>query len=156
MKNQIITGCLLLLLCMGCQKEEINPAANDYIVFGHFYGECQGESCVETFKLNRSDLFEDTKDIYPNFKDFKESNFIKLSPAQFEKAKDLLNNFPRELWQEQNKVIGEPDAGDWGGLYIEFKHRNKTRVWFLDLKKDNVPTKYLGFVNQVEAIIKQL
>ena len=32
-----------------------------------------------------------------------------------------MDEFPSALLDETEVVIGMPDAGDWGGLYIEYK-----------------------------------
>lgn len=156
MKNHLSLILLLSLLFVSCQKDDFNPKLEDYLVFGHFYGECMGEKCIELFKLEQHQLLEDTNDNYPAFSTYYEGNYVKLSQQKFNEAKDLLNNFPRDLWEDSNKVIGQPDAGDWGGLYIEFKHEGKRKFWFLDLKKSNVPTKYHDFIDEVVTTISTI
>ena len=157
MKSQLIFVFLLSLLLFSCQEDEIKPSSKDYLVFGHFYGECVGgEDCVEIYKLEHNQLLEDTKDIYPSFSEFYDGNYVKLSQQQFKEAKDLMNNFPRDLWKESDKVIGQPDAGDWGGLYIEFKHKGKRKFWLIDIKKSNVPTKYHEFIAEVVETIDNI
>lgn len=37
----------------------------EYILMSRYYGMCGGESCVETFKLENSKIFEDSLDHYP-------------------------------------------------------------------------------------------
>jgi hypothetical protein len=32
----------------------------------------------------------------------------------------LTKYFPTDLLNETEKVIGQPDAGDWGGLYVAY------------------------------------
>jgi len=40
------------------------------------------------------------------------------------------------LFFETAKVIGQPDAGDWGGLYVEIKCVGEpVQYWFIDQKK---------------------
>ena len=59
---------LLFAVNSGCDKQEnIYPPDEDYIVFGHYYGMCFGEQCVEIFKIENQQLFEDTLDEYANF-----------------------------------------------------------------------------------------
>jgi hypothetical protein len=38
----------------------------DYILFGNYAGFCQGEECIEIFKLTSASLSEDQSDNYPN------------------------------------------------------------------------------------------
>lgn len=46
------TLLLLTLLCIGCERDaEPKFSDNGYLIFGHFYGECLGEGCVEIFRL---------------------------------------------------------------------------------------------------------
>ena len=150
MKSLLLLLFIVSCLFSSCQSEEINPSSNDYIVFGHFYGECAGtETCVEIFKLEQNQLLEDTKDNYPSFAKLYDGNYVKLSSSQFEAAKDLINKFPRDLWKESDKVLGNPDDRDQGGLYVEFKHKGKRRFWILDKSKDQVPAKYHPFMEEV-------
>ena len=76
---------------------------------------CMGEQCVEIFRLEKDKLFEDTKDLYPSRIDFYDGNYVQLSKQKFNDSKDLTNYFPTELLNETDTVIGQPDAGDWGG-----------------------------------------
>ena len=71
---------LLILLCLpiiftSCKKEEVEISNNEYLIFGHFYGECIGEECVETFKLTDEKLYEDLNDNYSGTEPF---NFVIL------------------------------------------------------------------------------
>ncbi|KAA5541668.1 hypothetical protein [Adhaeribacter rhizoryzae] len=135
-RSQLLFLFLISLLFISCQKDDIKAAFKGYLVFGHFYGECAGgENCVENYKLDQNQLLQDTKDLYPSFSKFYEGNYVKLRLSQFNIAKDLIHNFPRDLCKESDKVIGQPDAGDWGGLYLEFKHKGKRKFWLLDRKK---------------------
>jgi len=34
--------------------------------------------------------------------------------------KDLTKYFPTDLLKETERVIGQPDAGDWGELYVMY------------------------------------
>ena len=61
---------------MGCDKEKLK--SSDYLIFGSFYGMCQGEQCVETFKLTKDFLYEDRKDEYPDRTNFFDGDFEKL------------------------------------------------------------------------------
>jgi len=47
-----------------CDQAEIwELSSSDYIIFGHFYGECMGEQCRgNIFRFRQDKLFEDTKD----------------------------------------------------------------------------------------------
>ncbi len=142
-----------------CNKDEtLKPTVSnpDYLIFGHFYGFCQGERCVEIFRLDDSALQEDTLDKYPDRTKFYTAAYKNLSKAQFELVKGLTANFPMELLNETDVVIGQPDASDGGGLYIEYKSATVHKYWFIDQFKQNVPTKYHAFMDEVNKKIALL
>ena len=70
-RNILIMACLTVFMLTSCEKEDnLELSKSDYIIFGHFYGKCMGEQCVEIFRLENEKLFEDTKDQYPNSAEF--------------------------------------------------------------------------------------
>ena len=90
------------------------------------------------------------------YRNFYSGNFINLSSDKYEKAKALRISFPVELLQEPNTIIGWPDVTDGGGLYIEYENNGVHKFWLIDQAKENVPTKYHSFHDQVNQIISQL
>ena len=151
MKKQLFLSLLGLLLCFSCKKDE--PVGSDYIVFGHFYGECAGEGCVEIFKVQDGKLFEDSNDIYPDSKHPYIGNYHELSDTKYRLVKDLRRDVPAALLNETAHVIGTPDAGDWGGLYIEINSGSDTRYWLIDKMESNLPAYLVGFKKKVEDAI---
>jgi hypothetical protein len=97
-------------------------------------------------------LSEDTTDQYPG-QQFYNGMFIALSQEKFELTKDLLDHFPQDLFSENDSIIGMPDAGDWGGYYIEYNDGIRHRSWLMDKMKSNVPTKYHSFMDQMDQKI---
>ena len=154
--NKIITTCLTIFLLTSCNIDNVELSKSDYIIFGHFYGECKGEQCVEIFRLEKDKLFEDNKDKYPNRNDFYNGNYVQLSQQKLNDNKDLINSFPTDLLTETNIVIGQPDAGDWGGLYIEYNFNGVRKFWLLDQMKSNVPVKYHNFIDKINEKIALL
>ena len=155
-QNIIIRTILTIFLLTSCEKDDLELSNSDYIIFGHFYGECIGEQCVEIFRLEKDKLFEDTKDRYPNSADFYMGNWIQLSQQKFNDTEDLISWFPTDLLNETSTVIGQPDAGDWGGLYVEYNANGIRKFWLLDQKKSNVPTKFHDFIDRVNEKITLL
>jgi len=147
---------LLAIIIISCKRDHDQVPNSDYLIFGHFYGECGGENCIEIFKLGSDNLYEDTKDQYPNANSFYDGSYVKLSDEKFNMTKDLMDFFPYDLLNETNTVIGQPDAGDWGGLYIEYKFNGTRKFWLLDLMKTNVPSKYHNFIDKVVEKTDQL
>ncbi len=144
-----------LFFLTSCKKEDSNPGI-DYLIFGHFYGFCQGEECIEIFKLDEEKLYEDTNDTYPSADDFYEGDFVELSNERYQVVSDLLDYFPSDLLDETDTVLGAPDASDGGGLYIEISQNGVRDFWLLDQFKENVPDQYHYFMDSVNAKIQLL
>jgi hypothetical protein len=151
---------LLVLLTLGvlisCKKDtgSVSSATNeqDVLVFGHFYGECFGESCIETFKLTNTKLYEDTMDDYTG----QQLAFIELTNEKFEAVKNLIDYFPSQLLSETKTVIGCPDCADGGGLFIQHYGNSIVKSWRIDQDKDNVPAYLHTFVDSVNKKIEFL
>ena len=124
--------------------KNLSPAA--------FFGECGGEECIEIYCLESSRLLEDENDTYPNATNFYVADFSVLPNSQFNEVDDLMDYFPDTLLTVQNTVIGQPDAGDWGGLYIEYNVGGNRQFWLLDQKLDNVPASLHPFIEEVNPL----
>lgn len=155
MKKLICFGLCLLGL-FACKKEDVSSTTQDYLVFGHFYGECVGETCIEMFKIENNHLFEDSNDSYPSSNTAYEGNYISRSDTKYEQVKDLVNHLPARLLEENSTVIGQPDAGDWGGIYIEVRKEGQRKFYLIDKVKNNIPAYLQPFINEVEASIAKL
>ena len=57
--KKFIFASLSLLLIFSCNSndDELALGENDYLIFGHFYGFCIGENCIQTFKLTKGGNF---------------------------------------------------------------------------------------------------
>jgi hypothetical protein len=142
-------------ICLtSCCKDEIDSIGqNDFLIFGHFYGECAGEGCIETYKLESNRLLEATVDQYAPAGDYNFDAFEVLPQQKFEAVRDLFDFFPDELLEDNRTVIGQPDAGDWGGVYVELKSGGVHRYWILDNWEANMPAVYNDFVDKVHERI---
>ena len=123
---------------------------DSYLIFGHFFGECAGETCVENFIITNSTLREDSKDQYGLTREF-EFNIDLTDKLQ--QVNDLRNSIPEALLTS-GPVIGCPDCTDGGGIYIEIKTDGVTKQWSID--KQRIPGDLSEFVAKVEAKIKML
>nr|WP_294896732.1 hypothetical protein [uncultured Pedobacter sp.] len=149
---------LLLILIFGifisCKKDNSKIVIDDknFLIFGHFYGECFGEKCVETYKLTDKKLFEDTIDDYSG----RNLNFIESSNDKFEEVKDLIDFFPNELLESDKSIFGCPDCADGGGLFIQYSENGKLKTWRIDQDKKNVPSYLHSFIDKVNDKIRIL
>lgn len=136
-----------LLTCSSEDKIALNN--EDYLIFGHFYGFCVGENCIEIFKLTNNTLYEDSNDNYS----INPLNFEPLESTKFELVKDLMLFFPEKLLTENEDIIGCPDCADGGGLYIEYSKNGIVKHWKIDQMKMNVPTYLHAFMDKVNEKI---
>ncbi len=131
-----------------------SEAEFEYLIFGHFYGECIGKLCVEIFKLTENRLFEDSNDYYPGWQKQYNGKFYELENDRFNLAKDLIKYFPSKLLNEDKLVFGCPDCADGGGLYIELKANGAVRHWTIDQDKNHVPDYLHDFMDKVNEKIQ--
>ena len=147
---------LIVLLVAGCSKDYGNSEKQDYFVFGNFYGMCQGEQCVEIFKITNDQLFEDEKDEYPSRTEFYKGKFNPLSEAEYENVKDLESFLPQEIFNETENNFGCADCADQGGMYIEYKKGDVHKFWIIDNAKSAIPAYMHAFVDKVRASTEAL
>lgn len=134
-----------------CDKDdETELNQTDFLVFGHFYGMCIGEECIETFKLTDNKLFEDSNDKYSGT-DF---CFIELGNDKFDLAKDLIDYFPTQLLSENENTLGCPDCADQGGLFIQYSKNGIIQSWRIDQSKSSVPDYLHEFMDKVNERIE--
>ncbi len=142
---------------VGCKKDPLPGLdGSDYFVFGHFYGECQGEQCIEIFKVTPDKLQEDSKDHYPNRTDFYIGEYKDLSTLKYQKAKDLVTLLPDSLLLKPNQEFGCADCADGGGLYIEYKKGDLHNFWIIDQNKNQIPKFLHSFTDSVNSVIEKI
>lgn len=130
---------------------------SDYLIFGHFFGECFGEECVEIFKIENRAVYEDTLDMYPLQSQLPQmTHFVRLSDGDYEQVKSLTDSIPEKLFDESNVVIGQPDAGDWGGYYVETNVTGAPRYWLIDKMESNLPSYLRDFAADLNEAIQKL
>lgn len=151
MKTLITTLALVALLFTSCSDSDNGVQVNkmDYLVFGHFHGECDGEGCVETFKLTKDKLYEDTLDEYLG----KNLEFMELSSEKFEQVKDIIDYFPTELLSAKDTMFGCPDCRDQGGIFIQYSKNGIVKSWRIDKDKDEIPIYLHDFIDKVKEKI---
>jgi hypothetical protein len=148
--NKAITLLIAIAMTTSCNKEGITLNEQNYLVFGHFYGMCAGEGCVETYKLTDVKLYEDLIDDYSG----QNLEFVELENETFAQVNDLVDFFPNQLLSEEETVFGCPDCSDGGGLFIQYSDNGNLKSWRIDQFQINVPSYLHAFIDQVnEAIV---
>lgn len=145
-----------IIFLNACTDDPINPNDTEYIIFGSFYGECFGEQCIEIFKLDKTNFSEDTNDVYPNATNFYVGNFVQRDFSIIGDLVPLMTAVPDQLFDEKNRIIGQPDAGDWGGYYFEIKRGDLREFWLIDTHRDNLPSYILPFEKLLEEKLQLL
>ena len=141
---------VVVIMFSSCKSDDDSTFEDgDYLIFGHFYGMCVGEECVETFKLTADRLYEDSVDDYFET-DFK---FYQLGQDLFNQVKDLKDYFPEQLLLEDETIFGCPDCADGGGLLIQLSTDGKLYTWKIDQMKENVPEYLYNFMDKVNEKI---
>jgi hypothetical protein len=150
---------LLTLVFASCEDKDTGSPYGDthFFIFGHFYGECGGEGCIEMYKLENGRLYEDDLDNYPNFTTPITAHWNELPQAKYELVKDLEDDIPNELYSVQEHVLGQPDAGDWGGIYVQVLFEGdigyRSGFWLLDKNENNMDSVFNVFVDRIEEKI---
>ena len=141
---------LTILLCTTC-SDDLSFELNDtnYLIFGHSYGECLGERCVETFKLTNEKLFEDINDNYSG----NDLSFIELGADKFDEVKDLALLFPNQLLYDGKSTFGCPDCTDGGGIFIQYADNGTIQSWRMDQDKNQIPSYLHNFVDKIKEKI---
>ncbi|TGD79076.1 hypothetical protein [Hymenobacter wooponensis] len=156
----VLSSFMLTALCSsGCSDEnpKVEPSPEE-LIFGQFYGECSGERCIEIYKLDaqKQELSEDVKDIYPTVNTPYVGEYVALSTSFYRHAEDLGQSVPAQLLREPNGAIGQPDAGDWGGYYLEVNKNGKRGFWLIDTQKRNLPAYLHPLVDTLRSRIDKL
>ena len=150
MKKNVLVFLFFILLA-GCFKEDTDELeVENYFIFGHFYGECMGETCIETYKLTESAMYEDTRDVYGISSSF---DFVEMGHDKFLEVNDLPEYFPEELLHTDTATFGCPDCVDQGGLLIVLYEDDQRRVWKIDMVKEQVPAYLHEFMDRVKEKI---
>ena len=142
---------MAIVILTSCNKDEdcITINEQNFLVFGHFYGMCGGEECVETYKLTDLKLYEDILDDYSG----QNLDFVELDNETFEQINDLVDFFPNQLLNETDTVFGCPDCSDGGGLFIQYSDNGNLKSWRIDQFQENVPSYLHSFIDKVNEKI---
>jgi hypothetical protein len=147
---------ITILLNTGCKDEECGDPSGEqaYFIFGAFYGECVGGGCINIFKVENGQLYEDDLDLYPNGTTPIDAHWNQLSNDKYEEVKNLAAEIPMSLFNETDHILGIPDGGDWGGIYVEVNYSGhqalKSGFWLLDKNESNMAQVYNDFVDKIE------
>ena len=159
----ILIVSLFLLVTGGCEKEEPVEEKEDfpeYLIFGHFSGECEGAQCVEIYKIQNDSLFV-AEDIYPTSLILYEggpyeAEFVAIENSRAHSIAEIKEKFPDELWREPAGDMGCPDCVDQGGYFVEISTKSFQRNWRIDKDRKNVPAYLYPFLDEIDEKLEIL
>lgn len=170
-----LSAIFVFLLFNSCENEDElfidNPisdiserTSDDIIVrgatltFGRFHGKCLGNSCIEIFKFNDDKLWEDVFDRYPSYDNFYEGRYTEFKGSERINAEELLNELPSQLFKYKSSfnVIGSPDAGDAGGIYLEFQNLKVRKLWLIDIGKKDLSKDITAYIELINNTIDEI
>ena len=149
----ILIGVLAILTSCA---DQIELEQTEYMVFGRYGAYCGGETCEEFFRLETERLFEETSDSYPGSGFHPFGQFVQLTQAEFDLAKDIESKFPTRLLVEPDTILGTPDVLDVGSVYFELKTASEHRYWIFNNGSDNMLPEYQVFSTDINTLINQL
>jgi hypothetical protein len=82
--------------------------------------------------------------------------FELLESEKYEIAKSIINNIPMQIYKEGQNIIGQPDSGDWGGIYLEIKKNGIKRYWTIDMMKSNIPEYLHNLVDDITIAVARI
>ena len=136
----LLLGSLLLptLFTSGCRKDP-PPSVNDYVVFGHFYGFCSGEQCIELYKYQGGKLYEDQRDYYPTSTLPYDGKWVQLEDTLAVLGEEVRRSLPDSMLLYTDSIFGMPDAVDQGGTYVELNRGGVRYYWVMDNSQGGLP-----------------
>lgn len=167
MNKLIHAAFLMLLIAMGClvslnscKKNEPTDIPKttfegDYIVVGKYYGECMGENCIRFYALSNNKVYKSESTQYPDMSNAYLANYT-LTTKDATILQPIWNLIPPSIYTINDGVIGQPDAGDWGGLYLEVKQGTNHRYWYIDNANFNLPQNIIPCKEFISLSIEEL
>ena len=167
MRNALLAGVVSVLLS-SCQlvpsqdlsdllRETEDSLPIDVLIFGLEYVECGGD-CAFLFKMEASELFED--DGIDFFRSIDEELRFKQEPMASEKfamSHPLLDEFPEELWKEEDQTIfGNPNDHDQGGIVVEMHRLGRKKRWHIDTAEKRLPDYLVPYARRIKEITRGL
>ena len=151
-----------MMTTISCSKEDdidmVKINDTNELVFGYFFGFCQGPDCIKTYRLTRTDLFEDVNDVYPPASQSAQMPFDYqlISQEKFALVDGLLDEIPAELLEQESQIFGCPDCADQGGFYVSWTELGETQEWFIDMSQSEIPEYLHDFTEIIQARIALL
>jgi len=133
---------LLLIIALmtgtlSCRKHSRTTSSGnyDFMIIGTYYGECMGK-CASFYQIKGGQLLQDTSVTYMrvapgmNASEFRFN--VVLPASKYALVQDLPSAVPQQLYSENGKVYGQPDAHDQGAVAVYISVNNVVYKWVID------------------------
>lgn len=129
------------------------------IVFGRYVNRCEGKECVEIYRFDGENLFEDVLNRKPILNTQFEGKFThNVRHTTRLNLFSLLDNFPvKEFNSRKTHVIGNPGANDGLIYYLEVHDENKNiGYWIISSDKNELTKVMSAYIDLLDSIITVL
>lgn len=141
-KTYLITGLILVIILISCEKNDSNsiPRNLEYISYGTSFGECLGY-CTRSITINDSSIKSEKKGW-----DLNGLLPVLIQYGQIDKSYwiELSKNIDFEYFFGLDSILGCPDCADGGSEWIEIKKDNETHKVVFEYK--NEPNDFKNFI----------
>ncbi|OEK05021.1 hypothetical protein [Roseivirga misakiensis] len=154
MKKILALTFLFYLVISGCENENL-PIDSEYLLFGNFYGHCQGD-CFNAFQVDNEKVQSDDADGHFTFDQYQFESTRTLDKSAFSEARSLLKQIPSELITSEIESYGCPDCADQGGYFMIFETDNEKQMIIIDTADTNDQSEdIIRFKNLMSAFIEK-
>jgi hypothetical protein len=147
----------LCILAASCVNHDIPmQSTDDSFVFGRYFGYCAGD-CYDAFVLRGNSLYQSENETYPSKgSPWTLPQLKSMDQAQKNIANELRGLIPQSLLDSNETLIGCPDCGDFGAVYIELNYSGKKRFWYLGYMAEDPDIKNFVITvhKKIDLIIK--
>jgi len=139
-------------------ENRLSENSGPILIFGRYYGRCLAESCIEIFWTDGNNLLEDTVDAYPSSTSFYNGKFTRFMGSEEINTEKILSNIPSSLFLTKSSfnVVGTPDAGDWGGIYLQYKNGDLQKQWLVDINTRNIPKELRNYILDINKTVDKI
>ncbi len=151
---------LSMTLCLMCCKtkhaQEKEQKHKVIFVFGQYNISCPGGNCVQIYQLKDQQVFEDVSYKTISTTAFFIGNFSPMEGHNVGAIEELVEQFPAELFTEENIEIGCPNCDGRGGIYLEIEKEGLHRFWLIDNNCENLPKYLRNYIKTLKSKLTQL
>lgn len=142
----------LTLFALSCHRENEDPPAEpDYLIFGYYTCFCEN-CCTTGYKISGDQLFKGEKVSYLPPYNF---DSTPLEAAKYERAKQLLDDLPAQLLNNNYQAFGCGGCRDLPVYYLEVQRDGFVYKWQIDDDPTGLPAYLLNYSALLGEILRE-